>query len=105
MYIVYRKKLSLHISEFPGKESELSEVRMYIGREKFGNLQDGRREKDMIFQTSSKQKTTLDLNETFTRKIAENPIRKGMWELRDCRRKTRVFQEWPQTTEQYRSDR
>lgn len=40
-------------------------------------------------------------------KMAENPIRKGMWELRDCRRERQgFFQEWPQTNwKQYRSDR
>lgn len=39
---------------------------------------------------------TLDLRETLARIMAEHLIRKGMWELRDCKGKARVSWEWPQ---------
>lgn len=64
---------------FPGKASELSEV--ILGREKCGNLQE-RKGNDILLVTN-KEKITLDLSERLARKMAEKPIRKEKWELKD----------------------
>lgn len=52
-----------------------------MGREKCGNLQE-RKGNDSLLVTN-KEKITLDLSERLARKMAEKPIRKEKWELKD----------------------